>query len=72
MYSIKLNVNDNIFDKVMFFLNNIPTNELKTKKILNNEISNNNNIVEFFQSSPLSEEIDISRKNEKYINRVEF
>ena len=71
MYSIKLNVNDSIFEKVMFFLNNIPTNDLKTEKISNNEVTNNN-LVNFFQSSPLCGEISMSRKDEKYIDRVEF
>jgi len=29
MHSIRLDVNDSIYDKVMFFLNNLPINKVK-------------------------------------------
>jgi hypothetical protein len=29
MHTLKLEVNDTIFDKVMFFLNNLPKNDVK-------------------------------------------
>ena len=32
MYTIKLDVNDTIYDKVMFFLKNIPITNLEVKK----------------------------------------
>ncbi len=29
MHSIKLNIQDSVFDKVIYFLNNLPKNEVK-------------------------------------------
>jgi len=29
MHSIRLDIQDNVFDKVIYFLNNLPTNEVK-------------------------------------------
>jgi hypothetical protein len=29
MHTLKLEINDRIFDKVMFFLNNLPKNDVK-------------------------------------------
>lgn len=29
MHTLKLEVNDSVFDKVMFFLNNLPKNDVK-------------------------------------------
>lgn len=71
MYSIKLNVNDSIFDKVMFFLNSIPTNDLKTEKInIKEDSKSDDNLVSFFQNSPLCGELNLERKDDKYTNRV--
>jgi len=73
MYSIKLNVNDSIFDKVMFFLNSIPTNDLKTEKInIKEDSKSDDNIVNFFQSSPLCGELILERKDDKYTDRMKF
>jgi len=72
MYSIKLDVNDNIYDKVMFFLNNISKKDLKIKEIKSYKDSKEDNLVEFFRNSPLVGEIDFSRKNEVYTNRIKF
>lgn len=72
MYSIKLDVNDNIYDKVMFFLDNISKKDLKIKEIKNYNDQKENDLVDFFRKSPLVGEVDFSRENEVYANRVEF
>ncbi len=72
MYSISLDVNDDIYDKVMFFLDNISEKDLKIKEIRNYNIQNNNNLVDFFRSSPMVGEVSVERKKEIYDNRVEF
>lgn len=73
MYSIKLDVNDTIYDKVMFFLNNISQKDLKIKEIKNyNPHQNENSLVDFFRASPLVDELDLKRDNDTYSNRVEF
>lgn len=40
MHSIKLNIQDSIFDKVIFFLNNLPKNEvvIVENKIINQSV----------------------------------
>ena len=72
MYSIKLDVNDNIYDKIMFFLNNVSKDDLKIKEIKNIPKSTNENLADFFQNSPLLDELDLTRESEQYSNRVEF
>jgi hypothetical protein len=73
MYSIKLDVNDNIYEKVMFFLENIPKQDLTIKEIKNFEDKlEENNLVDFFRKSPLVGEVEIKRDSEIYSNRVEF
>jgi hypothetical protein len=40
MYSVKLEINDNVFDKVIYFLQNLPKNEVKVdivKEIKNDD-----------------------------------
>ena len=73
MYSIKLDINDKIYEKVMFFLENIPKQDLTIKEIKNFEDKlEENNLVDFFRKSPLVGEIEIKRDSEIYSNRVEF
>lgn len=73
MYSIKLDVNDNIYEKVMLFLENIPKQDLTIKEIKNfSEKQKKTNLVDFFRNSPLIGEIEIKRDSEIYSNRVEF
>ena len=72
MYSIKLDVQDNIFDNVMYFLNNIPNDDIKIKEIHNQKSTQNDELVKFFQTSPLVDEIVLDRSAEQYSNRVEF
>ena len=72
MYSIKLDVNDSIYDKVMFFLDNISKKDLKIREIKNYNNQKKDGIVDFFRNSPLVGEMNITRDNEVYSNRVEF
>ena len=71
MYTIKLDVNDTIYDKVMFFLKNIPIKNLEVKKIDDTQTQKENDIVSFFRSSPLSG-IQFERESELYSDRVTF
>jgi hypothetical protein len=67
MYSIKLDINDKIYEKVMFFLENIPKQDLTIKEIKNfDDNQKKTNLVEFFRNSPLVGEIEIKRY--PYIN----
>jgi len=73
MHSIQLDINDTIFDKVMFFLNNMPSNEIKIKELENHTPSTNSTLVDFFQKSPLLNQLDLTRDTQEYsTNRVEF
>ena len=73
MYSIKLDINDKIYEIVMFFLENIPKQDLTIKEIKNFEDKlEENNLVDFFRKSPLVGEVEIKRDSEIYSNRVEF
>jgi hypothetical protein len=67
MYSIKLDINDKIYEKVMFFLENIPKQDLTIKEIKNfDDNQKKTNLVEFFRNSPLVGEVEIKR--DSYIN----
>lgn len=73
MYSIKLDVNEKIYDKVMLFLENISKKDLKIKEIKNiDDNKQDSNIVDFFRNSPLVGELDLKRESELYSQRVEF
>ena len=73
MYSIKLDINDKIYEKVMFFLENIPKQDLTIREIKNYEDKlEKNNLVDFFRKSPLVGEIERKRDSEIYSDRVEF
>lgn len=74
MYTIKLDVNDTIYDKVMFFLKNIPIKNLEVKKIGETQTQkkdDKDDIVSFFRSSPLHD-IALERESELYSDRVTF
>jgi len=72
MYTIKLDVNDIVFEKVMFFLKNIPVKNISVEKIDDKESKKQNDIVTFFQSSPIAGEISLERDSGTYTNRVTF
>ena len=66
MYTIKLDVNDTIYDKVMFFLKNIPVTNIEVKKSDENSSTQKDDIVSFFQNSPLTDNIELTREKEIY------
>jgi len=72
MYSIKLDIEDNILDKVMFFLNNIPKKNIEVTKVISDDSPNNQKIGDFFLKSPLRGEISLSRESQTYDERVSF
>lgn len=73
MYSVRLNIDEKIYDKVMFFLENLPKNDLKIVEVKNlGQEAQNNNLVDFFRKSPLVGEIDLKRDNEEYSSRIKF
>ncbi len=72
MYTIKLDVNDKTYDKVMFFLKSIPVKNIRVKKKDIKKPKEKNSIVDFFQSSPIVGEISLEREVEKYTNRINF
>ncbi len=73
MQTIQLNISNDIFDKVMSFLEILPKNKVvivrdnKPQKPKNKKGS----LVDFFQSSPLVG-LDFSRSSEVYQGRIEF
>jgi len=71
--TIQLDISVDIFDKVMSFLELLPTNKID---IIQNNHQNieeykKESLVDFFQSSPLVG-IDLSRNLEEYKGRIEF
>lgn len=72
MYTIKLDVNDTIYEKVMFFLKNIPVKNLSVEKTDEDEAKKQDDIVTFFQSSPIKGEISLERESDIYSDRVTF
>lgn len=71
MYSIKLNIDDSILDKVMLFLDTIPKKNIEVKKLDNSYQSDDEKLGDFFLKSPLNG-ITIEREHEIYNQRVEF
>jgi ethanolamine utilization protein EutA (predicted chaperonin) len=70
MYTIKLDVNDTIYDKVMFFLKNIPVTNIEVKKSDENSSTQKDDIVSFFHNSPLTDNIELTREKEIYEDKV--
>jgi len=73
MQTIQLNISNDIFEKVMSFLELLPKNKInivqnsKSKKPQQHKES----LVDFFQSSPLVG-LDLERNSEVYQGRIEF
>ena len=72
MYTIKLDVNDTMFKKVMLFLNTLPIKNIVIEKKDDTKSHKEDNIVNFFQSSPLAGEITLERDAQTYTDRVVF
>jgi len=73
MQTIQLNISNDIFDKVMSFLEILPKNKIvivrdnESKKVQAKKES----LGDFFQASPLVG-LDLSRSSEVYQGRIEF
>lgn len=52
MHSMKLYVEDSVFDKVMYFLKNLPKNEVKI--VEETKHCDKNDFIEFMSSNPFS------------------
>jgi len=67
MHTIRIDVSDVIYDKVMFFLQNLPQVDIKLhdKKIPDHR----NSLVDFFANSPLKD-VPLERDTETYHGRV--
>ncbi len=75
MQTIRLDVSNDIYDKVMTFIENLPKNKVKLQLEKNEEKPNkkeSNSLVEFFRSSPLVGEVSLKRDEEVYKDRVKF
>ena len=73
MQTIQLNISDDIFDKVMSFLEILPKNKIVI--VRDNESQKpqiqKESLVDFFQASPLLG-LDLTRKSEVYQGRIDF
>jgi len=69
MHSIRIDLSDTIYDKVMFFLQHLPKTDIKlhykTKEQTTDKLS------DFFKDSPLND-ISFERESEIYQSRVNF
>ena len=72
MYTIRIDINDMLYDKVIRLLKELPVKQIVIEKKDESNSKPKGNIVDFFQSSPLVGEIDIKRDKEYYSERVEF
>ena len=73
MQTIQLNISNDIFEKVMSFLERLPKNKINIVKKNKPEKSKQKkeSLVDFFQSSPLVG-FDLERSSEVYQGRIEF
>jgi len=69
MHTIRIDVSDTIYDKVMFFLQHLPKTDIKlydkTEKQITNKLS------DFFKDAPLKD-ISFERESETYQSKVNF
>jgi len=73
MQTIELNISNDIFDKVMSFLEILPKNKIVIVRDNNSKKPQRKkeSLGDFFQSSPLVG-LDLSRSSEVYQGRIEF
>ena len=73
MQSIQLNISNDIFDKVMSFLEILPKNKIVIVRDTNSKKTQTKkgSLGDFFQSSPLVG-LDLTRSSEVYQGRIEF
>ncbi len=73
MQTIQLNISNDIFDKVISFLEILPKNKIVIVRDNKSQKSNNKNesLVDFFQTSPLVG-LELNRSSEVYQGRIKF
>lgn len=75
MHTIKVDLSDSVFEKVMQFLQKLPQDAVfvqETKQLCKDrKAQGSNDLVDFFQSSPLKD-IEITRENEIFSQRTKF
>ncbi len=74
MQTIRLDISNDMYDKVIAILENLPRNKVKLQ-LEKKEVKSSkkkNSLVDFFQSSPLVDEISLKREKEAYKGRIEF
>ena len=64
MHTLKLEIEDTVFDKVMMFLQNLPKNEVRIKEDIVD--SKNEDFIEYLASNPI-----VLPNNERFMSRVE-
>jgi len=67
MHKIKLDVNDEIYYKVIFFLKSIPVKNIRVEKKKIEKTQDKKDIVSFFQTSPMVGEVSLERDSQKNI-----
>jgi hypothetical protein len=74
MRTIKLEINETIYEKIMAFLSLLPKDKVHiiTDRKINNRKKENNSFVSFFHNSPLVDEVELNRNDEIYSSRVTF
>ena len=72
MHTVRLDINDSVFDKVMFLLKSLPKSEVKVRIEQESITENKDDIVSFFQNSPLKGELKLERSKEHYTERVDL
>ena len=73
MHTIRLDIKDSVFDKVMFLLNSLPKNEVVLKvETSDAEFRSEESLVDFFRNSPLKGELELERDHEYYTPRTAF
>ena len=75
MQTIRLDIANDMYDKVVRFIENLPKNKVKLyvkKDDKTTDVKKENSLVSFFRNSPLTEEVLLKRDEEVYKTRVEF
>jgi len=75
MQTIRLDIANDMYDKVVRFIENLSKNKVKLyvkKDDKTTDVKKENSLVSFFRNSPLTEEVLLKRDEEVYKTRVEF
>jgi phage gp36-like protein len=75
MQTIRLDIANDMYDKVVRFIENLSKNKVKLyvkKDDKTTDVKKESSLVSFFRNSPLTEEVLLKRDEEVYKTRVEF